>query len=50
MTKLETRMYNVLRTNPIPVTSGKYLAAIKRLIKKGLARKTTRGYEPAITI
>jgi hypothetical protein len=39
MTNLETRMYNILRKNPIVQTKGQYLAALNRLKKQGVAVK-----------
>ena len=48
---LETRMLNIVRTvKVIPNTKGKYKAALKRLCKKHLVRKTNRGYEPVAVI
>jgi len=44
MTALETRMYNILRKNPIPMTKGQFKAALNRLAAKGLTTRTRNGW------
>ena len=44
MTALETRMYNTLRKNPIPMTKGQFKAALNRLAAKGLTTRTRNGW------
>ena len=41
---LETRMLNILKTTEIKQSSGKYKAALTRLVNKGLVKKTQNGY------
>lgn len=38
--KLETRMENILRTTEVKEPKGKYLMALNRLVKAGIAAKT----------
>ena len=42
---LTTIMFNVLRSNPIKYSCGKYRAALTRLVKEGKAVRTTTGWQ-----
>lgn len=50
LTTYEIIMFNILKKNAIAIgtTSGKYKAALQRLVRKGMARMTDTGWELSI--
>jgi len=50
LTKLETRMMNILAKYPIKNTAGKYQAALTRLTNKGIVVKKESGYKLSMRV